>query len=342
MSDKKYILVTGGAGFIGSHTAVSLREQGFEPIIIDDLRNAKPFILDNLKVILNQSILHFPIDCSNSSELEIVFEKYPLQGIIHFAAYKSVDESINHPLKYYQNNLSSLISILDLANKYAVNNVIFSSSCTVYGEPKGTYIVDENSPIQEATSPYGQTKIVGEKILRDFQKANASMKITALRYFNPIGAHKSGLIGELPIGRPANLLPYITQTAIGKLEKLTVYGNDYSTSDGSCIRDYIHIEDLAEAHVKALQNSIPTKNGFFDALNIGTGKGTSVLELISIFEKVTGKQLNYTIGPRRQGDVPAIYADVTKANKVLNWEAKRNLEDSVISAWKWEQYNAKL
>jgi|TARA_R110000737_G_scaffold292679_2_gene299223 UDP-glucose 4-epimerase len=342
MVDKKYILVTGGAGFIGSHTVVSLREQGFEPIIVDDLRNAKPFILENLKTILGKAVLHFPIDCCNQTDLETIFKDYPIAGIIHFAAYKSVDESIKQPLKYYHNNLASLVNALELANKYDVNNIIFSSSCTVYGEPKDTIVVDENSPIQEATSPYGQTKIIGEKILRDFQRANPAMRITALRYFNPIGAHKSALIGELPIGRPANLLPFITQTAIGKLEKLTVYGNDYSTNDGSCIRDYIHVEDLAEAHVKALQHSIAAQNGFVDAINIGTGQGTSVLELISVFEKVTNNKLNYSVGPRRIGDVPAIFANASKAKSILNWEAKRTLEDSVRSAWKWEQYNSSL
>jgi UDP-glucose 4-epimerase len=342
MSDKKYILVTGGAGFIGSHTAVSLCQQGFEPIIVDDLRNAKPFILDNLESILGKSILHFSIDCCNESALENVFSKYKILGIIHFAAYKAVDESRREPIKYYINNLTSLLTVLGLAEKFNVNNIIFSSSCTVYGEPKNTIVVDENSGIQVATTPYGETKIIGEKILFDCQKANNDLKITALRYFNPIGAHKSALIGELPIGRPANLLPYITQTGIGKLEELTVYGNDYNTEDGSCIRDYIHIEDLADAHVRALQNSIKSKSGFMEKINVGTGKGTSVLELIKVFEKVSGQKLNYKIGPRRTGDVPAIYANAARAKQVLNWTATRTLEESVLSAWKWEQYNATL
>jgi UDP-glucose 4-epimerase len=342
MSDKKYILVTGGSGFIGSHTVVSLKERGFEPIIVDDMRNARSFILDNLKTILNQPVLHFHVDCCNMSELEKIFLHYPIQGIIHFAAYKSVDESVREPLKYYHNNLSSLVSILNLAERFKVDNIIFSSSCTVYGEPKNSHEVSENSPIQEATTPYGQTKIIGEKILQDFHIANPESRITALRYFNPIGAHKSALLGELPIGRPSNLLPYITQSAIGKLEKLTVYGDDYTTPDGSCIRDYIHVEDLADAHVMALERSISENSGYFDAINIGTGKGTSVLELISVFEKVTGIKLNYAIGPRRNGDVPAIYADASKAKTVLNWEAKRTIEDSVLSAWYWEKYNANL
>lgn len=342
MSDKKYIIVTGGAGFIGSHTVVSLKEQGFEPIIVDDLRNAKSFILENLKTILGKSVLHYPIDCCKEEQLETVFKNHPIYGIIHFAAYKSVDESIMEPLKYYRNNITSLLNLLELAKKYEVKNFIFSSSCTVYGEPSEGFVVEESSPIKEATSPYGQTKIIGEKVLCDFQKANTDMKIIALRYFNPIGAHKSGLIGELPIGRPANLLPYITQTAVGKLAKLTVYGNDYSTSDGSCLRDYIHIEDLADAHVIALKNSGSAKDGLFDYLNIGTGKGTSVFELIAIFEKVSGEKLNFSVGPRRKGDIPGIYANVTKAKLIFNWEAKTTLETSVLSAWKWEKYNSKL
>jgi UDP-glucose 4-epimerase len=342
MSDKKYILVTGGAGFIGSHTVVSLKEQGFEPIIVDDLRNAKSFIIDNIRTILNHKVMHFKIDCCNFKEMEAVFKEFPISGIIHFAAYKAVDESVSQPLKYYRNNLTSLLTLLELSNKFNVNNFIFSSSCTVYGEPQGNVVVDENSPIQEATSAYGQTKIIGEKILQDYQRAYSSSKVTALRYFNPIGAHKTALLGELPIGKPANLLPYITQTAIGKLEKLTVYGDDYSTEDGSCIRDYIHVEDLAEAHVMALKKAMKSTDGFIDAINIGTGKGTSVLELISVFEKVTKTKLNYVIGPRRIGDVPAIYANAAKAKKTLGWEAKRSIEDSVLSAWEWEKYNAKL
>ncbi len=342
MSDKKYILVTGGAGFIGSHTVISLLEKGFEPIIIDDLRNAKPFIINNLETIAGKPILHYPIDCSELNPLEKVFTEYEISGIIHFAAYKAVDESIREPLKYYQNNIGSLLTVLQLAEKFKVANIIFSSSCTVYGEPKDTVIVDEMTPIQAATTPYGETKIMGEKILSDFQKANGNLKITALRYFNPIGAHESALIGELPLGKPANLLPYITQTGIGKLEKLVVFGNDYSTQDGSCIRDYIHIADLADAHVKALQNALESKTGFMDAINIGTGKGTSVLELIKVFEKVSGIKLNYSIGPRRTGDVPAIYANAEKAKTVLNWTATRTLEDSVLSAWNWEKYNSTL
>ncbi|MGJ8661251.1 MAG: UDP-glucose 4-epimerase GalE, partial [Bacteroidota bacterium] len=323
-------------------TVVSLCEQGFEPIIIDDLRNAKPFILDNLETIIGKPVVHFPIDCCDTNELSKVFEKYPITGIIHFAAYKAVDESVREPLKYYQNNIGGLLSVLQLSEKHKVENIIFSSSCTVYGEPVNTTVVDENSPIQAATTPYGETKIMGEKILVDYQKANQETRITALRYFNPIGAHSSALIGELPIGRPANLLPYITQTGIGKLEKLTVFGDDYSTEDGSCIRDYIHIADLADAHVKSLQHSINSKAGYMDAINIGTGKGTSVLELIKVFEKVTGINLNYSIGPRRTGDVPAIYANAEKAKSVLNWQASRTLEDSVLSAWEWEKYNSEL
>ncbi|MFA7273605.1 MAG: UDP-glucose 4-epimerase GalE [Crocinitomicaceae bacterium] len=341
MEDKKHILVTGGAGFIGSHTVVALFEKGFVPIIVDDLRNAQASVLNQLKEITGQTPIHFPVDCCDKKALKKVFEQFPIAGIIHFAAYKAVGESVSKPLEYYQNNLLSLINILQLAEEFSVRNIVFSSSCTVYGEPENNIVVDESFPIQAANSPYGTTKIFGEKILTDYQAASPHAKVICLRYFNPIGAHKSALIGELPIGKPNNLVPYITQTASGKLEKLTVFGADYPTPDGSCIRDYIHVEDLADAHVHALIYSLEQENSFIEAINIGTGTGTTVLELIHLFEKVTGVKLNYTVGPRREGDITAIYANNEKAKKILQWKPKRTLEESMLSAWRWEQNNTK-
>lgn len=337
MKKNKNILVTGGAGYIGSHTVVALVENGYTPIILDDLRNAQQTVLSSLEKITNQTIAHYSVDCCDSAQVASVFEKHAIAGIIHFAAYKAVGESVENPLMYYQNNLGSLINILQLAEKNKVDNIVFSSSCTVYGEPKGQMIVDESFPLAEAFSPYGQTKIICEQILSDTHKARSQSKIAALRYFNPIGAHDSGTIGEYPIGKPNNLLPYITQTAIGKLEKLIVFGEDYSTPDGTCIRDFIHVMDLAAAHVKALDYAFSNEEGFLEAVNIGTGKGTSVLEMIQTFEQVSGQKLNYSIGTRRAGDIEAIYANASKAKTLLNWEAKKTLEESVLSAWVWEQ-----
>lgn len=337
MENKKYILVTGGAGYIGSHTVVSLIAEGFSPVIVDDFRNAHASVIQNLKDITEQEIIHHNLDCCQLSELKKVFQKYPFQGIIHFAAYKAVGESVEQPLKYYQNNLISLMNILQLAQEFSVHNIVFSSSCTVYGEPQDTKIVDEKTPLQVPTSPYGQTKMMSEYILKDFQYANPDMKVFALRYFNPIGAHASAKIGELPLGRPNNLVPFITQTAAGILDQLTVFGNDYPTEDGTCIRDFIHVQDLADAHVAAIQTSL-SKQGFFDAVNIGTGKGTSVSELIHVFEKVSAQKLNYKYGERRAGDIISIFANAQKAKKTMNWQAKYSLEDALLSAWNWQKH----
>ena len=337
MSNPKKIIVTGGAGYIGSHTVVSLIENGYEPIIVDDFRNAQKSVIQNLETITGQKLTVHSIDCCDLQKMDAIFEIEKPVGIIHFAAYKAVNESVQKPLEYYTNNLQSLLTVLQMYEKYKVESLVFSSSCTVYGEPKGKIEVDESFPILKAFSPYGQTKIICEQIIEDFHLANPSAKITSLRYFNPVGAHSSALIGEYPIGKPNNLLPYITQTAIGKLEKITVFGKDYSTPDGTCIRDYIHVCDLADAHVKAIDFLEKTTTGILEAINIGTGKGTSVQEIIEAFEKTTGVKLNYHFGPRRSGDVEAIYANTSKSEKKLNWKAKRSIFDSVQSAWEWEK-----
>jgi UDP-glucose 4-epimerase len=336
MTHKKKILVTGGAGYIGSHTVVALIENGFHPIIVDDFRNSKKEVISNLEEITNTKIEYYPIDCCDLNQLKKVFDAHEFSGIIHFAAYKAVGESVEQPINYYQNNLVSLMNVLEMANSHKVQNFVFSSSCTVYGDPIGEIEVDENTPLQTPSSPYGKTKMMSEHILEDFHFANPTSNIYALRYFNPIGAHESAKIGELPIGKPNNLVPFITQSVAGIQGALTVFGNDYPTKDGTCIRDFINVQDLADAHVASLRNLI-TKNGFFDFLNLGTGKGTSVQELIDVFEKVTGEKVNYTIGEKRLGDVVAIYANVAKVKKELNWEAKKTLEESLLSAWNWQK-----
>lgn len=337
MNSKKEILVTGGAGFIGSHTVVSLYNSGYFPIIVDDFRNSKSWIIDRLEKILNFRPLHYQVDCNDEAEMRTVFEKHPkIEGVIHFAADKAVGESVKHPLKYYRNNLNSLIVLLELMEEFNVESIVFSSSCTVYGEPE-VIPVDEEAPIQKGTSPYADTKIICERIITNHQKALPSLKGVLLRYFNPIGAHPSGLIGELPQGIPNNLVPYITQTAKGIRESLTVFGDDYDTPDGTNIRDYIHVMDLANAHVKALNYTNEKKVGFVEAFNIGTGQGSSVLEIIHNFEEVSGKSLNYTIGKRREGDVVAIYAKPDKANSTLHWKANYSVKEALAHAWNWEQ-----
>jgi UDP-glucose 4-epimerase len=336
MSDKKRILVTGGAGYIGSHTVVSLIQEGYEPVLIDDFRNAHPDVIERLKEITNHNIICHNVDCCNREDLDAIFKTSDFDGVIHFAAYKAVGESVEQPLKYYRNNLVSLINVLELCETHQVQNIVFSSSCTVYGEPEGSQIVNEDTPLQEAASPYGHTKTMSEQILKDFHRASPSSNIFALRYFNPIGAHDSAKIGELPMGRPNNLVPFITQTAAGILEELTVYGNDYHTPDGTCVRDFIHVQDLADAHVEAIKTA-EGQSGFFEAINIGTGKGTSVKELITLFELICEEKLNYRYGDRRPGDVVSIYADVSKAKKSLNWSAKRSLEEALLSAWNWQK-----
>jgi UDP-glucose 4-epimerase len=337
MQGAKYILITGGAGYIGSHTVVELYASGYTPVIVDDFRNSNRIVLDGLKKITGHDLIIHEIDVCDLLSLEEIFKKYPLSGLIHFAAYKAVGESVAEPLKYYRNNLVGLINVLELVQKYELQSFVFSSSCTVYGDPESEVEVNENTPLSKAFSPYGNTKLIGEQIISDVFKSKPDLKMISLRYFNPIGAHPSGLIGEFPIGKPNNLLPFITQTAIGKQHELTVFGNDYPTEDGTCIRDYIHVTDLAKAHVKALELLFNKQKGYNDFINIGTGKGTSVLELITTFEKISGEKLNWKFGPRRPGDVTEIYANVSKSNETLDWKSEFTTEDAVRHAWIWEQ-----
>ena len=337
----KYVLVTGGAGYIGSHTVISLVENGYTPIILDDFRNANRVVMDGLTKILGFLPEIIEVDVCDDNALRAIFQKYSFEGIIHFAAYKAVGESVQNPLKYYQNNLSGLINILNKMLEFCVKNLVFSSSCTVYGEPKEIKEVSEDSPKNLPSSPYGYTKWIGEQIIEDTFLAHPELCLINLRYFNPVGAHKSSFIGEFPLGRPNNLLPFITQTAAGKQDFLTVFGNDYPTRDGTCIRDYIHVMDLAEAHVKALGFLGDHKKGCLEAVNIGTGKGTSVLEIISCFEEVSRCKLNWSFGPKREGDVVEIFANCDKASNLLGWKAKRSTNDAVIDAWNWELFLSK-
>jgi UDP-glucose 4-epimerase len=337
----KFVLVTGGAGYIGSHTVVSLVENGYTPIILDDFRNANRVVMDGLTKILGFLPEIIEVDVCDDNALRAIFQKYSFEGIIHFAAYKAVGESVQNPLKYYQNNLSGLINILNKMLEFGVKNLVFSSSCTVYGEPKEIKEVSEDSPKNLPSSPYGYTKWIGEQIIEDTFLAHPELCLINLRYFNPVGAHKSSFIGEFPLGRPNNLLPFITQTAAGKQDFLTVFGNDYPTRDGTCIRDYIHVMDLAEAHVKALGFLGDHKKGCLEAVNIGTGKGTSVLEIISCFEEVSRCKLNWSFGPKREGDVVEIFANCDKASNLLGWKAKRSTNDAVIDAWNWELFLSK-
>ena len=330
------VIVTGGTGYIGSHTIVDLMENGFEVVCLDNLSRSKEYSLTGIEKITGKKPTFYNIDlCNKESTLEIIEQHKDAVGIIHFAALKSVPESVEKPLLYYANNIDSLLNILMAIKMYNIPNFVFSSSCSVYGNAD-ELPVTESTPIKEAESPYAHTKQIGEDIIRNFSKVNTARHIL-LRYFNPIGAHPSALIGEIPIDKPNNLAPYITQTAIGKLEQLTVFGNDYPTRDGSCVRDYIHVCDIAHAHTLALQYLIDKKNeSNLEVFNLGTGTGVSVLEAIAAFEKVSGQKLNYTIGARRAGDVVAVYADNTKAAAKLHWTCKYNLEDAMLSAWNWE------
>lgn len=334
---KNRILVTGGAGYIGSHTAVELQNAGYEVIIIDDLSNSTADSIDGIERITGKRPIFEKLDCNDFAALEALFQKYEgISGIIHFAASKAVGESVQKPLLYYRNNLNSLINLLDLMPKYNVSGIVFSSSCTVYGEPDQNPI-DETAPIKPAMSPYGNTKQINEEIIADFIKSGADIKSIILRYFNPIGAHPTAEIGELPNGVPQNLVPFITQTAIGVRQELSVFGNDYNTPDGSCVRDFINVVDLAKAHVIAIDRMLGNKSeDKVEIFNLGTGNGLSVLQLINVFEKVSGEKLNYKIVGRRGGDIEKIWADPVKANKVLGWTAKETVEDTVLSAWKWQ------
>ena len=336
------VLVTGGLGYIGSHTVVELQNAGFEVVIIDNLSNSSLEVLDGIIEITGKTPLFEKIDLRQKNEVIQFFEKYQdISGIIHFAASKAVGESVENPLLYYENNLSTLIYLLQACNNYTIENFIFSSSCTVYGEPDKLPI-DESAPIKKATSPYGNTKQISEEILNDSCKVS-NLKSIALRYFNPIGAHDSSKIGELPLGIPQNLVPFITQTAAGLRDQLSVFGDDYPTEDGSCIRDYIHVVDLAKAHVVALERLLKDRNSNqFETFNIGTGKGSSVLEVVHAFEKVTQQKLNYKIVNRREGDVISVYADTKKANDVLGWKAEKSMEESLLSSWNWEKKVRKI
>ncbi|MCS7004861.1 MAG: UDP-glucose 4-epimerase GalE [Cytophagales bacterium] len=335
---KKQILVTGGAGYIGSHTVVELVAQGYEVVIVDNLSNSERSALDGISKICGFYPPFEEIDLTDYQATEHLFQKYNFVAIIHFAAYKAVGESVQKPLAYYRNNLVSLINLLELMNKYGVDNMVFSSSCTVYGQPE-KLPVSESAPIQKAMSPYGNTKQISEEIIQDAIVAMPQLKAIALRYFNPIGAHESALIGELPRGVPNNLVPFITQTAIGVREYLRVFGSDYNTPDGTCIRDYIHVVDLAKAHIIAMKRLLENKNkSSFEFFNLGTGKGATVLEVIKSFEKVSGQKLNYKLVERRPGDIEKIWADTTLANQELGWKAEKTLDDAMLSAWRWEQH----
>lgn len=328
------ILVTGGLGYIGSHVVVELLEKGSQVVILDDLSNSRESVLEGIEKITKQRPVWEPIDIKDKESLEQFFTTHQgFDGVIHFAASKSVGESVTNPMLYYQNNVVGLLNLVEVCLKHKIHNFIFSSSCTVYGEPNSLPI-NEAESLKPATSPYGATKQMGEEILRDIAKATP-LKTISLRYFNPVGAHPSALIGELPLDTPQNLVPFLTQTAAGIHEQLTVFGDDYDTPDGSCIRDYIHVQDLADAHIAALAY-LENSEKAYDVFNIGTGQGSSVLELIHTFEEATGVKVPYTIGARREGDLPHIYADPKKATKELQWKTKLDMRQALIDAWRWE------
>lgn len=334
------ILVTGGTGYIGSHTTVELMQQGYQVVIVDNLSNSNIDVLGGIEAIVGIRPAFEQVDCNDAHALAEVFTKYPdIAGVIHFAASKAVGESVEQPLLYYRNNLMSLVTLLEQMKAHNVHNIVFSSSCTVYGQPSSDNLpVDETAPIQEALSPYGNTKQINEEIIRDEAHADQNLHATVLRYFNPIGAHPSAMIGELPNGVPQNLLPFVTQTAIGLRPELKVFGDDYNTPDGSCIRDYIYVVDLAKAHVKAVERML--KNQFseqVEVFNLGTGRGLSVLEILNTFMQVTGANVPYQIVGRREGDIEQVWAKPDKANTILGWKADTPIEEVLLSAWKWEQ-----
>ena len=336
---KKLVVVTGGTGFIGSHTTVELMEAGYEVLIIDDLSNSRIEVLEGIEKITGHRPMFEKFDLCDKGKVQDCFKNHPgIAAIIHFAAHKAVPESVDKPLMYYENNLLSLINLLGAMKKHGVKYFVFSSSCTVYGQPD-TLPVTETSPIKKATSPYGNTKQIAEDIIQDVVSAGDPLEAILLRYFNPIGAHPSALIGELPIGIPLNLVPFITQTAIGIREELKVFGDDYNTPDGSAIRDYINVVDLSRAHAVSIERLLQGKNkSSLETFNLGTGKGLSVLEIIKTFEKVTGVKIKTQIVGRREGDIEQVYADTTLANNELGWKAVIPLEETLRSAWKWEQY----
>ena len=332
------ILVTGGVGFIGSHTVVELMQAGYEPIIIDNLSNSSINVLDGIEKITGKRPFFAQVDCRDKAAIDQVLKQQgPIKAIIHFAASKAVGESVEKPLLYYRNNLDSLLNLLELMQENSIEHLVFSSSCTVYGQPE-ILPVTEQAPIQPALSPYGNTKQICEEIITDTAYADKNIHAILLRYFNPIGAHPSAEIGELPIGVPQNLIPFVTQTAAGIREQLKVFGSDYNTPDGSCIRDYINVTDLAKAHVTAVQRLTENKQKkSVEVFNIGTGRGLSVLEIINAFEKVTGQKLNYAIIGRREGDIEQVWADPSYANNELGWKAEKNIEETLLSAWRWQE-----
>ena len=335
---KMNILITGGAGFIGSHTYVVLKESGFNPIIVDNFSNSSVQVIKQLETICQAPVTFYNLDINDPKTYDLVFNEHKITGIIHFAASKAVGESVDNPLKYYKNNVASTILLLEKMQEHNIKNLVFSSSCTVYGQPD-ELPVTEKSPVQVAISPYGNTKQMCEEIIADTTHASTDLKAISLRYFNPIGAHSSALIGELPIGPPANLIPFLTQSVAGLRGPLQVFGTDYPTPDGSAIRDYIHVCDLAEAHAKALQHLLSQKDAssYYDFFNIGTGEGTSVLQIIHAFEKTTGEKVNYELKPRRSGDITSVYAAIGKSKDVLAWTSKRSLEKSLQDAWAWQK-----
>lgn len=335
---KQTILVTGGTGFIGSHTTVELQQAGYEVVIADNLSNSKAEVIDGIEKITGIRPAFEQVDLRDKDATEAIFRKYGrIGGIIHFAASKAVGESVEKPLLYYRNNVVSLLNLLELMPRYNVRGIIFSSSCTVYGQPSPEHLpVTEEAPIQTALSPYGNTKQINEEMIRDYIHSGAPLKSVILRYFNPIGAHPSARIGELPNGVPANLIPFVTQTAMGIRPQLKVFGNDYDTPDGTCIRDYIYVVDLAKAHVAAMKRVLDEDTEPIEYFNIGTGKGNSTLEVIKAFEQATGQKLNWTFAPRREGDIEKVWGNVDKANKVLGWKADTPLEDILATAWKWQ------
>lgn len=336
MNNKQRILITGGTGYIGSHTAVELIEKNYEVLIIDNLSNSFEEVVNSIEQITGVKPAFYNIDLNNKEAVNSFFKENTVDAVIHFAAYKSVGESVSHPSMYYRNNINSLLNVADACNQNGITKFVYSSSCSVYGEPD-TLPIDENAVIKPAESPYANTKKIGEDILRDLSKSTSLITI-ALRYFNPVGAHKSALIGEYPVGTPLNLFPVITQSAIGKRGPVTVFGSDYNTSDGSCVRDYIHVVDIACAHVIAIDRLLSNNTeSNFEIFNLGTGKGLTVLEVINAFEKYSGVKLNYAIGERRAGDVEKVFADTKKANTVLGWKATHDLEAMITSSWEWEK-----
>ena len=337
---KQTILVTGGTGFIGSHTTVELQQAGYEVVIVDNLSNSKLEVLDGIEKITGIRPAFEQVDLRDAEATENVFKKYPkIEGIIHFAASKAVGESVEKPLLYYRNNIVSLINLLELMPKYDVKGIIFSSSCTVYGQPTEENLpVTEKAPIHKALYPYVNTKQINEEIIQDYIHSGAPIKSIILRYFNPIGAHPSAFIGELPNGVPMNLIPFVTQTAIGIRKELKIFGNDYNTPDGTCIRDYIYVVDLAKAHVKAMERVLEhPETDKVEVFNIGTGRGLSTLEVVEGFEKATGVKLPWSFAPRREGDIEKVWGDVSKANKVLGWKAETPTEEVLASAWRWQE-----